>query len=285
LLVLAIAPRPARAADALVLGRDVPIRQAPHISSSIIKRTRPGETLEVIGRRGKGQSLYLDERGDVWIKIRVKDDQIGFVQTDTVSVAREEYRSPRQNAVLIVNLRSTANGNVDRELWLVEADWQRTQRQGEIEGRPIWDSQGDWFVAQVDSELPVKDPSMDRTLERIERFSADGRTRTTLAAGSYPTINEARNEVYFCRDVDEQGTPVPAGLYVVSLDGGFPRPIYLLPERFRFWKEDGDFFVQAPAPVLQAGAPRIALFAFDPKGARFRFSVSLDGQYVEQRRD
>jgi hypothetical protein len=167
----------------------------------------------------------------------------------------------------------------------VQGDWQHTRWLSEIEGRPTWDSQGDWFIAQVDSELPVKDPVMERTLERVEKFSPDGRVRTVLAAGSYPTVNEARNEVYFYRDADETGEPVAPGLYVVGLDGGHPRPLYLLPERFRFWREDGDFFVQASPPLFQPGTPRIALFAFDPRGNRFRFTVSLDGQYVEQRRD
>lgn len=272
-------------ADALVLGRDVPVRQAPDIAARIVKRAKPGEMLEVIGRKpGKGQSLYLDERGDVWIKVRVKDDLVGFVQTDQVSVAREEYKAPKQTALLIVNLRATVNGEVNRELWLVQGDWQQTRRLASIEGRPIWDNEGEWFLIQVDSELPVRDQVMERTVERIEKYSADGRTRTVLAAGSYPVVSEARQEVYFYRDVDEHGDPVPPGLFAASLHGGPPRPIYLLPERFRFWKEDGDFFVQAPPPALQPGH-RVTLFAFDRSGGRFRFSVALDGLFVEQRRD
>lgn len=284
-LALALWVTAAFGAEALVLGRDVPVRQAPDAAARIVKRAKPGETLEVIGRKpGKGQSLYLDERGDVWIKVRVKDDLVGFVQTDQVSVAREEYRAPKQNGLLIVNLRATVNGEVNRELWLVQGDWQQTRRLATIEGRPIWDNQGEWFLIQVDSELPVRDQTMERTVERIEKYSADGRTRTVLAAGSYPVVSEARQEVYFYRDVDEHGDPVPAGLFAVSLHGGPPRPIYLLPERFRFWKEDGDFFVQAPPPALQPGH-RITVFAFDRSGGRFRFSVALDAPFVEQRRD
>jgi hypothetical protein len=284
-LALALYATAAFGADALVLGQDVPVRQAPNISARIVARAKPGEMLEVIGRKpGKGQSLYLDERGEVWIRVRVKDDLAGFVQTNQVSVAREEYKAPKKKAVLIVNLRATVDGDVSRELWLVQGDWQHTRRLGNIEGRPIWDDDGEWFLIQVDSDLPVRDQLMERTVERIEKHSADGRTRTVLAAGSYPVVSHARQEVYFYRDVDEHGDPVPPGLFAVSLHGGPPRPIYLLPERFRFWKEDGDFFVQAPPPALQPGH-RVTLFAFDRSGGRFRFSVALDGLFVEQRRD
>lgn len=283
LLVLFAPSAPVSAADAVVLGRDVAIRETPDISSRVLARVQPGETLEIIGRKGKGQSLYLDERGEVWIKIRL-GDQIGFVRTDVVSVAREEYRSPKQNALLVINLRPTANGSTARELWLVQENWQWTRRLAEIEGQPIWGSEGEWFLVQADSDVPIKDQLMERTVERIEKFSADGRTRTLLAAGTYPLVNEARNEVYFYRDVDEHGDAVTPGLFAVSLDGGTLRPVYLLPERFRFWKEDGDFFVQVPRPVLQPGQ-RVTLYAFDRGGSRFRFTVALDGPFVEQRRD
>ncbi len=283
LLLLASRPDAMLAADALVLGRDVAIRQAPDISARIITRAKPGDTLEVIRRKGKGQSLYLDERGELWTKIQLKDE-VGFVPTDLISVAREEYRSPKQNSLVLVNLKPTANGNVEREAWLVQGEWQNTRRLAEIDGRPIWGNEGEWFLVQADSDVPVRDQFMERTVERIEKFSADGRQRTLLAAGTYPVVNESRAEVYFYRDVDEHGEPVPAGLYTVGLDGGLPRPIYLLPERFRFWKEDGDFFVEVPPPALQPGG-RVTLYAFDRGGGRFRFTVAVDGHFVEQRRD
>jgi hypothetical protein len=284
LLLLSAGGLTALGADALVLGRDVAIRQAPDIAARVIQRARPGELLEVVGRRGKGQSLYLDERGELWMKIRLKDkDEVGFVQTDFISIAREEYRSPKQDALLLVNLKPSANGTSSRELWVVQDDWQRTRRLAEIEGQPIWGSEGEWFLVQVDSNVPVKDQHMERTVERIEKFSADGRGRTVIAVGSYPVVNEPRGEVYFYRDVDERGDSVPPGLFAASLEGGPLRPIYLLPERFRFWKEDGDFYVQVPRPVLHAH--RVTLYAYDRGGGRFRFTVSLDGHFVEQRRD
>jgi len=287
---LAFDPCPAwaaSAADALVLGREVPIRQSPHLTAGIVKRARPGEAYEVIGRKpGKGQPLYiLDENGDLWLKIRLGEDEVGFVRNDQVSVAREEYPSPRQKGQLIVNLRSTAEGDIIRDLWVVQEAWQHSRRLGPIDGRPVWDGQGDWFIVQMDSDMTVKDPNMERTVERIEKVSADGRTRTLLAAGSNPLVLEARREVYFYRDVDAQGEPVPAGLFAVSLDGTNVRAVYLLPERYRFWKEDGDFFVEAPAPQLTAGGQRIHLFAFGPGAIRYRFTVTLDGDLTSFRRD
>ncbi len=287
LLASAIPGGEAQAADALVLGRDVFIRQTPQISAKVIKTTRPGETYEITGRKpGKGQPLYIfDERGDLWVKVRVADEIQGFIRTDLVSVTREEFRSPRGDPLLLVNLRATPDGSIARELWLVQNDWQQTRRLGPIEGRPIWAGHGEWFICQVDSERPVKDPTVDRTIERIERFPADGRTRSLLATGSYPVLHEARGEVYFYRDVDEQGEAVPPGLFAVHVDGTNLRPVFLLPERSRFWKEDGDFFVQAPPPTLQASAHRISLRAYDRTGTRMRYTVTLEGQLVEQRPD
>lgn len=289
LLLLALGPfgGQAHAVDALVLGRDVVIRQTPQTSAKVIKTTRPGETYEVIGRKpGKGNPLYVfDERGDLWVKVRVTDENHGFVRTDLVSVGREEYRSPRGDPLLIVNLRPTADGAISRELWVVQEGWKQTRRLGPTEGRPIWSNNGEWFIVQVDSERPIKDSTVERTIERIEKFSADGRSHILLAAGSYPVLNEARGEVYFYRDVDEQGEAVPPGLFAVNLDGTNLRPIFLLPERHRFWKEDGDFFVQVPAPMHQTAANRISLHAFDRAGNRMRFTVTLDGQLVEQRPD
>lgn len=275
----------AGAAEALILGRNVRIREMPHSSAKVIKMAHSGETYEVIGRKpGKGQPLYLlDERGDLWVKVRVAEDAIGFIRMDLVSVAREEFRSPRGNPRLIVNLRPTAEGAVTRELWVVHADWQFTRRLAFIEGRPVWASHGEWFISQVDSEQPVKDDTMERTIERIERFSADGRTRTLLAAGSYPVFHEPSGEVYFYRDVDEQGEPVPPGLFAVNVDGSNLRPLFLLTEGFRFWKEDGDFFVQAPPPALSLPAKSITLSAFDRGGSRVRITVTLDGQIIEIR--
>ncbi len=275
----------AHAVDALILGRDVNIRQTPQMSGKAIKTTRAGETYEIIGRKpGKANPLYIfDEHGDLWVKVRVTDELHGFVRIDLVSVTREEYRSPRGDRLLIVNLRPTAEGAVSRDLWVVQDSWKNTRRLGPIEGRPIWATHGEWFIAQVDSERPIKDPSVERTIERIERFSADGRSRILLAAGSCPVLHEVRGEVYFYRDVDEQGDDVPPGLFAVNLDGTNLRPLFLLPERHRFWKEDGDFFVQAPPPVLQAAGSRISLRAFDRTGNRMRFAVTLDGELVEQR--
>ncbi len=274
-------------ADALVLGREVFIRQTPQLSARVIKTARAGETYEVTGRKpGKGSPLYIfDERGELWVKVRVIGETQGFVRTDLVSVTREEFRSPRGNPLLIVNLRPTAEGAVARELWVVQEGWQQTRRLGPIEGKPVWASHGEWFLCQVDSERPVKDPNVDRTIEWIEKFSADGRTRNLLAVGSYPVLNEPRGEVFFYRDVDEQGEAVPPGLFAVNVDGTNQRPVFLLPERFRFWKEDGDFFVQAPPAVFHPSTNRISLRAFDRAGTRIRFTVTLDGHLVEQRSD
>jgi hypothetical protein len=259
----------------------------PQVSARSIRTARPGETFEVIGRRpGRGNPLYVfDERGDLWVKIQVADEIHGFVRTDLVSVAREEFPSPRGNPVLIVNLRPTIDGTVQRDLWVVQKDWQSTRRLGLIEGKPLWASDGEWFICQMDPERPVKDPTVERTVEHIVRFSAEGRSRTLLAVGSYPVVYEARGEVYFYRDVGDQGEPVPPGLFAVNLDGTNLRPVFLLPERYRFWREDGDFFVQAPPPILHPATNRISLRAFDPRGAKVRFTVTLDGQFVEQRPD
>lgn len=275
------------AADALILARDVLIRQSAEMSSKIIQRTSPGETYEVIGRKpGKGQILYsFDDRGDLWVKIQVNKEATGFVRTDVVSVAREEFRSPRGNPLLIVNLRPTADGTITRDLWIVQEGWRNTRRLAEIEGRPIWASHGEWFICQVDSGRPVKDRAVDRTIEVVERFSADGRSHTFLGAGSYPLLHEPRGEVYFYRDVDELGEPVPSGLFAVNVDGTNLHPLYILPERYRFWKEDGDFFAQVPPPIFHSAANRISLFAFDAQGTKFRFTVNLDGQLLEFRRE
>jgi len=280
-------PAEAQAAEALVLGRDTLIRLTPHASGRVIKTARPGETYEIPGRRtGKGQPLYvMDERGGLWVKVRVNAEESGFVRTDLVSVAREEYRPARGTTLLIVNLRPTADGGVSRELWVAEDGWQRTRWLATIEGRPVWASHGEWFICQVDSERPIKDQSMDRTVERIERFSADGRVRTMLATGSNPVLHEARGEVFFYRDLDDQGEAVPPGLFAVHVDGHSLRPVYLLPERYRFWKEDGDYFVQAPPPTLSATGSRISLHAFEANGTRVRITVGLDGQFLELRRE
>jgi hypothetical protein len=58
-----------------------------------------------------------------------------------------------------------------------------------------------------------------------------------------------------------------------------------LPERYRFWKEDGDYFVQAPPPTLSATGSRISLHAFEANGTRVRITVGLDGQFLELRRE
>jgi hypothetical protein len=287
LAAVALCVTEAFAADALILARDVLIRQSAEASSKIIQRAHPGEAYEIIGRKtGKGQILYsVDDRGDLWVRIQVNAETTGFVRTDVVSVAREEFRSPRGNPLLIVNLRPTADGSIERDLWIVQEGWRNTRRLAEIEGRPIWASHGEWFICQVDSGRPVKDRVVDRTIEVIDRFSADGRSLTFLAAGSYPILNELRGEVYFYRDVDELGEPVPSGLFAVNVDGTNLHPLYILPERYRFWKEDGDFFAQVPPPVFHGAANRISLFAFDAQGSKFRFTVTLDGHLVEFRRE
>lgn len=287
LLALLFPTGKACAVDALILGRDVYIRAAPRVSAKAIKTAQPGETYEVIGRRpGKGQPLYIfDERGDLWVKVQAGDEVHGFIRTDLVSVAREEFPSPGGNIVLIVNLRPTIDGAIQRDLWVIEKDWHFTRRLGLIEGKPIWASHGEWFICQVDSEQPVKDPNVERMVERIDKFSADGRVRNLLAVGSYPVLYETRGEVYFYRDVGEHGEPVPPGLFAVNVDGTNLHPVFLLPERYRFWKEDGDFYVQAPPPILHASTNRISLRAFDSRGTKIRFTVTLDGQLVEQRPD
>jgi hypothetical protein len=286
-LAVVLPVRGASAVDVLILGRDVHIRETPQVSGKIIKTTQPGETYEVTGRKpGKGQPLYIfDERGTLWVKVRVSDEVQGFIRTDHVSVAHEEYPSPRGEPLLIVNLRPTIDGAIQRDLWVVHKDWHSTRRLALMEGKPIWASHGEWFICQVDSERPVKDPNVERTVEQIEKFSAEGRTRTLLAIGSYPVLYEARGEVYFYRDVGEQGEAVPPGLFAVNVDGTNLHPLFLLPERFRFWKEDGDFYVQAPPPILHPSANRISLRAFDWRGIKVRFTVTLDGQVVEQRPD
>lgn len=280
-------PAEAQAAEALVLARDTLIRVTPHVSSRVVKTAQPGETYEIPGRRsGKGQPLYImDERGELWVKVLVTETVSGFVRTDLVSVAREEYRPARGTTLLIVNLRPTADGGVSRELWVAQDGWQRTRRLATIEGRPVWASHGEWFICQVESERPIKDQSMDRTVERIERFSADGRVRTMLAVGSAPVLLETRGEVFFYRDLDDQGEAVPPGLFAVHVDGHPLRPVYLLPERYRFWKEDGDYFVQAPPPTLSPTGNRITLHAFETMGTRVRITVGLDGQFLELRRE
>lgn len=287
LLVLLLPAGKAHGVDALILGRDVHIRETPQASAKMVKTARPGETYEVIGRKpGKGKPLYVfDERGDLWVKVQVNEQIHGFVRTDLVSMAREEFPSPRGNPLLIVNLRSTIDGAIQRDLWVVQKDWTYTRRLGLIEGKPVWASHGEWFICQVDSERPIKDATVERTVEHVEKFSADGRSRTLLAAGSYPVPYEARGEVYFYRDVSEYGEAVPPGLFAVNVDGTNLHPLFLLPERYRFWKEDGDFFVQAPPPILQASTNRISLRGFDARGIRIRFTVTLDGQLVEQRPD
>lgn len=286
LAMLILAPPAAFPAEVLILRQTVSVRQRPHISSKELSAVRAGETYEVVARpSGKQPRYILDDEGHLWMKIRLSDDLVGFVQTDQVSVAREEFRSPRGNPLLLVNFRTTADGDTDRDLWLIQDNWRRTARLASIEGRPIWGPSGDWYLCQVESRQIVRDNTMNRMVERLERFSADGRTRTFLAAGSQPLLHPGRNEIFFYRDVDEQGDLVAPGLFAVSPDGGPLRQVFPLPERYRFWKEDGDYFVQAPAPALQQAPNRIALFAYERNGTLARYSVTTDGQLVEIRRE
>jgi hypothetical protein len=276
----------AEAVDALVLAKDTQIRQTPHNSAKVLKVAQPGETFEIIARKsGKGPFYVFDERGDLWVRIRVSEETPGFARTDLVSVSREEYRSPKGNPLLLVNLRTGVDGSVTRDLWVVQENWRRTRLLGEIEGRPIWPGHGDWFICQVDSQRPVKDQAVDRNIERIERFSADGRTHNILAAGSNPVLHEARGELFFYRDVDDYGDSVPPGLFAIGVDGTNLHPVFPLPERYKFWKEEGDYFLQAPPPVLNLHTNRIAVYAYEFHGVRVRFTVSLEGQFLELRRD
>jgi hypothetical protein len=272
------------AGEAIVLARDVQIRLRPSTASRSLGTAQPGDLFDVGTRKaGRGGSSYfLDEQGNVWVKVQGSGEDTGFIRTDLVSINHEDFRSPRGNPLLLVNVRPTGTGEPARDLWLIEKDWQATHRLGPIVGKPIWASSGDWFLFQKDSDRPVKDPNLDRTVELIEKVSADGKTQTTLTAGSYPVLDESRGEVYFYRDVDEQGLPVPPGLFAVTVDGTNLHPVFLLPEKHSFWKEDGDFFVQAPPPTLQAPG-RIVLRAFDRGGHKVRFTVSLDGQLIERK--
>ncbi len=286
LAFLLLAPGAASPADVLILQGTVSVRQRPHISSRELGTVRAGETYEVAARpSGKQPRYILDDEGHLWMKIRVSDELAGFVQTDQVSVAREEFRSPRGNPLLLVNIRTTSDGDTDRDLWLIQNSWRRTARLATIEGRPIWAPSGEWFLCQVESRQIVRDNTMERMVERLERFSADGRTRTFLAAGSQPLLDPGRNEIYFYRDVDDQGEPVAPGLFAVSPEGRPLRLVFPLPERYRFWKEDGDYFVQAPAPTQQHPHGRIALFAYERNGTLVRYTVSPDGQLAEIRRE
>ncbi len=284
-LAAVLGPGGALAMDALVLGREVLVREAPQPAAQVVRRAEPGQTFPVAPRKGeKDQLLYaLDGRGDLWVKVQVGGGDTGFVRTDLVSVAHEEFRSPRGDSILFLNLRSTADGSVARDLWLIQNDWQHTRRLATIWGRPVWGGHGDWFLCETDSGRPVSDQSMDRTVEVIEKFSANGHSHSVLTAGSYPILDETRGEIYFYRDVDEHGVHVPPGLYAVKTDGSGLRPIFLLPEHFRFWKEDGDYFVQAPPPRFRAAADHISLFAFDRTGVRTRFKVALDGHLLNLR--
>jgi hypothetical protein len=275
------------AGEVLVLGRDVQIRQRPSTASRSVGIAQPGDFFDIAGRKGgRGASSYfLDEQGDVWIKVQGAGDSTGFIRTDLVAINREEFRSPRGNPFLIVNLRPTGTGSSLRDLWLIDGNWESTRRLGSVEGKPIWASTGEWFIWQTDSDRPLKDPNVERVVELIEKFRPETNTQTTLAAGSHPVLNEAKGEVYFYRDVDEQGDAVPPGLFAVSVEGLNLHPVFLLPEKHSFWKEDGDFFVQAPPPVLQAGTGRITLRAFDRAGHRVRFTVTLEGQMIERKPD
>ena len=286
LVLLILAPSAAFPADVLILRGTVSVRQRPHISSRELGVVRAGEIYAVSTRpSGKQPRYILDDEEHLWMKIRVSDELAGFVQTDQVSVAREEFRSPRGNPVLLVNTRTTADGDADRDLWLIQDNWRRTARLATIEGRPIWAPSGEWFLCQVESRQVVRDSTMERKVERLERFSVDGRTRTFLAAGSQPLLDPGRSEIYFYRDVDDQGDPVAPGLFAVSPDGGPLRLVFPLPERYRFWKEDGDYFVQAPAPTQQQPHSRIALFAYERNGTLVRYTVTPDGQLAEIRRE
>lgn len=287
LAALLLAPAAATAGDVLILARSVILRLTPHITGKELGAVFAGESYDFVRRpSGKPARYVLDDQGILWLQIRVSDDLVGWVQTDQVSIAREEFRSPRGTPLLLVNIRTTADGGTDRDLWLIPEQWHRARRLVEIEGRPIWSPSGDWFLCQVDTGQAVRDPLMERSVERIERFTADGRTRTVLATGTQPLLHPGRNEVFFYRDVDEHGDPVPAGLYVVSANGGHTtRPVFLLPERYRFWKETGDYFVQAPPAILQAAANRILFFAYEKSGVLVRYTVGLDGHLLEMRRE
>ncbi len=171
LAFLILAPTAAFPADVLTLRSTVSVRQRPHISSREMGTVRAGESYEVAARpSGKQPRYILDDEGHLWMKIRVSDELAGFVQTDQVSVAREEFRSPRGNPLLLVNIRTTSDGDTDRDLWLIQDSWRSTARLASIEGRPIWAPSGEWFLCQVESRTVVRDNTMERMVERLERF-------------------------------------------------------------------------------------------------------------------
>jgi hypothetical protein len=286
LAILLLATGIALSADVLILQRTVSVRQRPHIASRELGTIRAGEVYEVAIRpSGKQPRYILDDVGHLWMKIRVNDELSGFVQTDQVSISREEFPSPRGAPLLLVNIRAAVDGDTDRDLWLIQDNWRRTTRLARIEGRPVWAASGEWFLCQVESRQVVRDNTMERTVERLERFTADGRTRTFLAAGSQFLLDPGRNEIFFYRDVDDQGELVPPGLFAVSPDGGPLRLVFPLPDRYRFWKEDGDYYVQAPAPVHLQAPARIAFFAYERNGTLARYTVTPDGHLVEIRRE
>jgi len=107
---------------------------------------------------------------------------------------------------------------------------------------------------------------VERSVEQIEKFSADGRTRTVLAAGSNPVVNEARGEVYFYRDVDDYGVAVPPGLFAVNVEGSGLRPVSLLPSGTSSGKKMAISSCSAAADFPRRAAPHSVL-CFEPLGA------------------
>jgi hypothetical protein len=67
----------------------------------------------------------------------------------------------------------------------------------------------------VDSERPIKDPNVDRTIECIERFTAGGRGPSLLAAGTYPILHGSSGRIMFFA-YDRGG---PRVRFTVTLDG------------------------------------------------------------------
>jgi len=219
------------------------------------------------------------------VKVRVwRTTSTGSSAPDLVSVSREEFpllaatRFDRQPAPH--GRRGHRPRTVDRPERLPADPPTRAHR-----GKAYLASNGEWFICQVDSEHPVKDPNVERNIERIEKFSADGRTRALLAIGSYPVLYETRGEVYFYRDVDEQGEAVRPGLFAVKVDGTQPAPRLPPAGPVQILEGGWRFLHCRPRAVSPGILPAASPCGVRRGGARVRFTVTLEGQLVEQHPD
>lgn len=274
---------PAAARDAVVLARDVRVRQEARPSARVLATVQPGDRLEFAGVGPKRDlPLYaVDPTGDFWVRVRMRDGREGYVKNDVVAAVREEIRPRRGDHFLIVNLRQTGDGLTARDLWVIRKDWATTRYLGAIDGTPVWGASGDWFISQVDSGVQAGG-DVPRPVERIDRYSRDGRERRTLAVGFAVAVLEGEGKILFLNDVDAQGNPAPPSVNAVNLDGSTLEVIFELPDGMRFWKEEGDYFVHAPPPRLSADGHLVALVAYDREGVETHFVVTVDGQLIEQ---